>query len=116
MSPPNEPSLVQVLYDSLSEIKQAVAGVSDRQSAQSVQLATILAQNGEALRREKELQSRVDALEGTVSDLKRTAWILTVAGGIVVAIATSVVTEWVNARLLPPDRASTVVNQPQERS
>lgn len=116
VSPPNEPSLVQVLYDSLNEIKAAVTGISDRQTTQSIQLATILAQNSEALRREKELQARVDELESAVSDLKRTSWILAVVGGIVVAIATSVATEWINARVLPPERAVIATPPPNERS
>ena len=115
MNAPVEPSLLQVMLESIRSLQISVNGVSDKQNSMAVQVATILAQNGEALRREVELQKRVDELETTVSDLKRTAWILTVAGGIVVAIVTSVATEWINARIDPPGRAS-VITHPTERS
>lgn len=108
MSPPagGEPSLLQVMYDSLNEIKSAVADVSKNQSQLSTNVALAMQTNAETQRTQASMQKQVDEVEGTVtklsdtiSELKRTAWLLTIVGAIVVAIVTTVVGDWVSAKV-----------------
>ena len=89
------------MYDSLGEIKSAVTGVAEKQNQLSTQVALAMAKNEETARAQKASSDRIDEVEETVTklsdtvgDLKRTAWLLTIVGGIIVAVATSVATDW----------------------
>lgn len=123
MSPSGgEPSLLKAMYDSLTEIKSAVAGVSEKQNQLSTQVALAMAKNEETTRAQVASSSRIDDVEDEldklsekVSDLKRIAWLLTIIGGIVVAVVTSVASDWASAAFTrdPKEQHTTVTTQPK---
>lgn len=110
------------MYDSLIEIKSAVNGVSEKQAHLSTQVTLALHKNDETVRAQAASSNRIDDVENevgklseTVSDLKRTAWLLTIIGGIVVAVVTSAASDWVSARVNPPahtEQSSTTTEPP----
>lgn len=121
----DEPSLLKVMYDSLTEIKGAVAGVAEKQNQLSTQVALAMAKNEETARAQAASSTRIDEVEtevgklsDTVGDLKRTAWLLTVVGGIIVAVATTVVGDWASAAFNtrePKEQNTTTITNTQPK-
>jgi len=97
------PSLLQVMYDSIAEIRKAVEVLGKQQSEQLVLLERQAAATRTAAevfaaqtKTNANMQEQIDALDDKVSSLQRIGWILTIIGGVIVAVAVGVTTEAVN--------------------
>lgn len=107
----SEPSILQLVYDSVREIRQATSDIAEEQSTQGRRIEAVLGQMATATMRLDQadrviakLEGRVADIEQRVQDLRRVAWILTIVGGMLVAVVTSVASDWAGRMLDPPSR------------
>ena len=104
-------SIVQVLYDSLAEIKQATDGIAKRQTEQGLllerqsgQIAN-LTQNLVAYEAKHDLLNvKLSTLNDRVDRLTRIGWLAGILGSFVIVVATGVATESINRLFHDRDR------------
>ena len=106
-----EPSILKLVYDSVREIRQATADIADEQSIQGRRIEVVLGRIDMVTHRidaadaaMTKLEGRIGAVEERLHDLRRIAWILTIAGAMLVAIVTSVASDFAGRLFDPPTR------------
>lgn len=104
-----EPTTLRMVYDSVSEIRRAASNIADAQHSQGRLLEQaigrmgVIAQRLDAADREAvKLEERMGKLETSVDGMRRVAWVMTIIGGMVIAIATTVASDAVSRMLDPP--------------
>lgn len=110
-----EPGILQLVYDSVREIRQATADIAEEQSQQGRRIEAVLGRIDVVTHRIDvadvavgKLEARIGEVETRVNDLRRVAWIMTIAGAMLVAVVTSVASDWAGRMIDPPTRPQNV--------
>lgn len=95
---------MQMMVDSLSELRTGVAKLADQQSAHALSMERAIREMGNnfpSVEEHAELKDRVARVERTIATHNRVVWILGIIGGVCLTVATSLLSEsaqhWIDA-------------------
>lgn len=108
-----EPSLLQVMYDSIRNLESAIEELSTGVTSTKLDMGVVRTDIAVI----KSTIRHYDKLQADVSDLKRKMWLISVLGGMAAGIITVLVTGFVRDKVIapPPTPGYNIVHPPQER-